>query len=170
MNDSDDTQCPLGWLPPESAPMDGTPILGDFGWPWPNYAVWDPMDEEWCIANVQASHMGEEPVNYWIEADTEGRKDLRRWRAMPALPNSVTGGQTTKAPDFARFGESLWRFITEKGGAFCGEEISEEILPLAQAAGLLCRVNYDPAAHGEGINADPGDEIWWWTEKEGGRS
>lgn len=67
-------------------------------------------------------------------------------------------------PRFARFGEAMWRFITKKGGDFCGDEISEDILPLAQAAGLCCRVEYDPETHGEGIEADPGDEIWWWGD------
>jgi hypothetical protein len=58
----------------------------------------------------------------------------------------------------------MWRFILKKGGEFCGEEISEDILPLAQAAGLCSRVVYDPAIHGEGIEADPGCEIWWWGD------
>jgi hypothetical protein len=56
----------------------------------------------------------------------------------------------------------MWKYITNQGGDFCGEEISEDILPLAQAAGLCCRVEYDPAIHGEGIEADPGYEIWYW--------
>jgi hypothetical protein len=58
----------------------------------------------------------------------------------------------------------MWRYITKLGGDFCGEEISEDILPLAQSAGLCCRVEYDPEIHGEGIEADPGDEIWWWGD------
>ena len=41
-------------------------------------------------------------------------------------------------PRFARFGEAMWKYITKVGGDFCGEEISEDILPLAQAAGLCC--------------------------------
>jgi len=65
-------------------------------------------------------------------------------------------------PRYARFGEAMWEYITNLGGDFCGEEISEDILPLAQAAGLCCRVEYDPAIHGEGIEADPGSEIWYW--------
>ena len=59
----------------------------------------------------------------------------------------------------------MWKYITNLGGDFCGEEISEDILPLAQAAGLCCRVEYDPAIHGEGIEADPGGEIWYWGNK-----
>lgn len=65
-------------------------------------------------------------------------------------------------PRYARFGEAMWKYITNLGGDFCGEELSEDILPLAQSAGLCCRVEYDPAIHGEGIEADPGSEIWYW--------
>lgn len=65
-------------------------------------------------------------------------------------------------PRYARFGEAMWNYITNLGGDFSGEEISEDILPLAQAAGLCCRVEYDPAIHGEDIEADPGCEIWYW--------
>jgi len=69
-------------------------------------------------------------------------------------------------PRYARFGEAMWKYITNLGGDFCGEEISEDILPLAQSAGLCCRVEYDPAMHGEGIEADPGSEIWYWGNTE----
>lgn len=58
----------------------------------------------------------------------------------------------------------MWEMIRKIGGEFCWDEWSEEVLPLAQAAGLCCRVPYDPAIHGEGIEAEPGDEIWWWGD------
>ena len=70
--------------------------------------------------------------------------------------------QKQLCPSFAHFGEAVWRYITRQGNDFCDEEISEDILPLAQAAGLCSRVLYDPAIHGEGIEAAPGDEIWHW--------
>lgn len=60
----------------------------------------------------------------------------------------------------------MWKYITKLGGDFFGVEISEDILPLAQAAGLCCRVGYDPEIHGEAIEAEPGDEIWWWGRQE----
>lgn len=59
----------------------------------------------------------------------------------------------------------MWKYITKMGGDFCNEEISEDILPLAQSSGLCCRVKYDPGIHGQNIYADPGDEIWWWGDK-----
>lgn len=67
-------------------------------------------------------------------------------------------------PKYARFGELMWAYIVKQGGDFCGEEISEDVLPLAMAAGLCVRVAYDPAIHGEGIDADVGSEIWFWGD------
>jgi hypothetical protein len=66
--------------------------------------------------------------------------------------------------DFEAFGEAMWKLISRPETNFCGDEWSEEVLPLAQQAGLCERVPYDPAIHGEDIEADPGDEIWWWGE------
>ncbi len=67
-------------------------------------------------------------------------------------------------PRYARFGELMWAYIVKQGGDFCGEEISEDVLPLAMAAGLCEKVAYDPAIHGEGIEADVGSEIWYWGD------
>ena len=80
--------CSAGWLPPETAPLDGTPILGDFGWPWANFGLWDEYDEQWCIATLQASPMADGPTNSWIETDTEKRGSLKRWMPLPPLPNA----------------------------------------------------------------------------------
>lgn len=82
----------------------------------------------------------------------------------PHHPRCENYMPTPDDPRFARFGEAMWEYIAKLGGDFCGEEISEDILPLAQAAGLCCRVEFDPEIHGEGIEADPGDEIWWWGD------
>ena len=81
----------------------------------------------------------------------EARKDSIFWQSLAD-------------PRFARFGKSMWKYITKQGGDFCWSEDSENILPLAEAAGLCCRVEYDPAIHGEVIEADLGDEIWWWGD------
>lgn len=80
--------CSAGWLPPESAPLNGTLILGDFGWPWPLPAVWDTYDEQWCIATLQASPMVDGPTNSWIETYTEKRGSFKRWMPLPSLPNA----------------------------------------------------------------------------------
>lgn len=49
---------------------------------------------------------------------------------------------------------------------FCSDEWSEDVLPLAKQAGLCSQVNYDPEVHGWGIEAEPGDEIWFWGKGE----
>lgn len=65
-------------------------------------------------------------------------------------------------PRYARFGKLMWEMIEKIGGEFCWDEWSEDVLPLAARAGLCCRVKYDPEIHGPGIEAEPGDEIWYW--------
>mgnify|MGYP005614739943 CR=1 FL=1 len=67
-------------------------------------------------------------------------------------------------PKYAKFGLAMWRSIEEWGGDFCNEEVSEVILPMAAEAGLCSRVEYDPELHGKNLEAEPGDEIWWWGE------
>ena len=82
--------------------------------------------------------------------------------ARRALPNTPAHSPPPLDPRFARFGEAIWEYIIKRGGDFCRDEISEDILPLAEAAGLCCRVKYDPGAHGDMMDAEPGCEIWWW--------
>jgi hypothetical protein len=67
-------------------------------------------------------------------------------------------------PRHATFGKLVWDMIRKIGGEFCGDEWSEVVLPLAERAGLCNRVTYDPEKHGEEIEAEPGDTIWWWGE------
>jgi hypothetical protein len=74
------------WLPPETAPRNGTLILGDFGWPWANFAVWDEYDEHWCISTLQACPMASGRINSYIETDTEKLASLKRWMPLPKLP------------------------------------------------------------------------------------
>ena len=116
-----------------------------------------------------------------LAAVIEQRDELRRWTSVNGVidlqcQRDEARGQRDEArkdsifwqsladPRFARFGESMWKHITKQGSDFCWSEDSEDILPLAQAAGLCCRVEYDPAIHGEIIEADLGDEIWWWGD------
>ena len=66
---------------------------------------------------------------------------------------------------YATFGALMWKLIERMGGEFCADEWSEEVLPLAQKAGLCKRVIYDPEKHGDGIDAEPGSEIWYWGKE-----
>jgi phage terminase large subunit-like protein len=64
-------------------------------------------------------------------------------------------------PRFQQFGEEMWKYIVNHEH-FCWEEISEDILPLAEKAGLCERVVYDSRIHGDIEEAEDGCEIWWW--------
>lgn len=62
---------------------------------------------------------------------------------------------------YAKFG----RMFVEKVGMdalWWGDEWSEAVMPIAVQAGIAERVPYDPEMHGEGVEAEPGDEIWVW--------
>lgn len=62
---------------------------------------------------------------------------------------------------YAKFG----RMFVEKVGmddSWWGDEWSEDVMPLAVQAGIAERVPYDPEIHGEGVESEPGDEIWVW--------
>ena len=66
----------------------------------------------------------------------------------------------------AKFGELVWKYITAIGNDFLEREVSEDILPLAEKAGLAVRVSYDPKIHGEGIDAEEGDTILFWGDTD----
>jgi hypothetical protein len=83
------------WNPPETAPS-GTLILGDFGYPWPQPAIFDPYDDQWLVVHVQAQLMENAAYNYWLETETESPPQLKRWQPMPTLPK--TSIKTPKPP------------------------------------------------------------------------
>lgn len=69
-------------------------------------------------------------------------------------------------PRYAIFGKLMWDMIRKIGDEFCWYEWSEDVLPLAHRAGLCRRVIYDPAIHGDGIDEEPGCEIWYWGDAD----
>lgn len=73
----------MTFQPPETAPKDGTPILGDFGWPTLSFAVWDEYDQAWSISIVQACPMKNGKINTYLETDLEKPEALKRWHPLP---------------------------------------------------------------------------------------
>lgn len=102
----------------------------------------------------------EAPCNYWhVIFDNEpgqvyARFVIKELRVLPELER------------YEIFGKLVWGMIKGKGGSFLDDEWSEEIMPMAEAAGLCSRVKYDPEIHGPDIDAEPGGEIWWWGGAE----
>lgn len=76
------------WNKPASAPLDGTMIIGDFGYPWPIPAIFDPHYERWSYVTVQACPMTDGTYNHYLETDTESKDSLLRWLPMPVLPKT----------------------------------------------------------------------------------
>lgn len=86
------------------------------------------------------------------------------------MKETMTEPKTTiePTPQEAEFGCLIWRWIkaqTREGGMIDGPDV-DEIMSLAEAAGLCGIVVYDPERHGEIAEAEPGSEIWWWGKAE----
>ena len=102
---------------------------------------------------------GEQLNGVFIECDPEALRNAKvpLYREVFILED----------PRHAIFGRLMWEMIQRIGGDFCESEWSEDILPLAEKAGLCRRVAYDPKKHGDDIEAEPGSEIWWWGPGDG---
>jgi hypothetical protein len=66
-------------------------------------------------------------------------------------------------PRYAEFGMLVWEMVRKEvsAGDIC--EYSDQIMYLAEKAGLCFSILYDPDLHRE-MGAEPGDEIWWWGD------
>lgn len=87
-------------------------------------------------------------------------RSLRDWHAAEARAVAAEDRVRELEP-YAKFG----RMFVEKVGmddSWWGDEWSEDVMPLAVQAGIAERVPYDPEIHGEGVESEPGDEIWVW--------
>ena len=147
----------------------------------------NPSSAQWRNAGTAWQHHHGYPIGH---VDAEFRytehcpmKEIpERWGDPPKintadireLPGGYGHGSSTLAgwitqkmaddaadPRFAAFGLAVWSMIEETGEEFCWSEWSEDVLPLAAEAGLCYRADYDPAVHGT-LDAEPGDEIWYW--------
>ena len=81
----DGTAC---WNPPETAPKDGTMIIGDFGWKHARLAVWSGKDECWKTPEIYKPYEDEEDYECYFES--EGDCDFLRWMPFPGkLRNEI---------------------------------------------------------------------------------
>ena len=69
--------------PPESAPKDLTVFLGEFGWCYLLPTVWNPHDEKWVTATVQACGMDSGHDDVYFSSETERECDLKGWLPLP---------------------------------------------------------------------------------------
>jgi NTP pyrophosphatase (non-canonical NTP hydrolase) len=86
------------WNPPETAPKDGTMIIGDFGWKDARLAVWSGKDECWKTPEIRKTHDDEEDYESYFES--EGDCDFLRWMPFPGklrdeiIPHNRTQNET----------------------------------------------------------------------------
>ena len=68
-------------------------------------------------------------------------------------------GQLDEASGYADFGKAVIEWIVETEA--WEHEFSDELLEIAAKHDLAQRCPYDPEIHGEGIDTDIGDDIWF---------
>lgn len=78
--------------------------------------------------------------------------------AIPAAEEWVKGDESK----YAKFGRLVVENIRNQSH-WWQDEWSIEIMPLAVDAGLAEYVPYDPEVHGPCVEAEPGEDIWFWS-------
>ncbi len=77
---------PEGLQAPESAPQDGTMILGDFGYHSLVVAVWSPYHEEWAIANLMGINWDNtDHTELHFETEYHAHDELVGWLPYPTV-------------------------------------------------------------------------------------
>lgn len=71
---------------------------------------------------------------------------------------------------FEAFGRDMLAWARSRENFF-GDEDSEKFMEIAEKHGLVQRVKYDPALHGEIEDAEPGCDVWWFgnSASDGGQ-
>lgn len=83
-------------------------------------------------------------------------------RLAENLRRLLSGEPPLETPH-ARFGRLMHEYLANRDDWY-SDEWSEEIMPIAEQCGLAEEVIYDPEAHGEIEDAEPGCEVWIWKE------
>lgn len=86
--------------------------------------------------------------------------DMRGWALRALGVESVSHASISVDARFAGLGREVVRWILDSE-YWWDDERSEDIMPMLEQWGLAERVPYSIGQHGEGIDADEGDEIWW---------
>jgi hypothetical protein len=63
---------------------------------------------------------------------------------------------------FGAFGREIFNLVTERVANMTIDEGDEDIMEIAVRNGLAKKVPYDPELHGDVLEAEPGQSIWWW--------
>lgn len=86
--------------------------------------------------------------------------DMRGWALRALGIESVSRASIPVDARFAGLGREVVRWILDSE-YWWDDERSEDIMPMLEQWGLAERMPYSIGQHGEGIDADEGDEIWW---------
>ena len=76
-----DATCCASWNPPETAPKDGTMIIGDFGWEYARLAIWSGKDKCWKTPELYKPYDDEDDYDCYFES--EGDCNFLRWMPFP---------------------------------------------------------------------------------------
>lgn len=86
--------------------------------------------------------------------------DMRGWALRALGIESVSRASIPVDARFAGLGREVVRWILDSE-YWWDDERSEDIMPMLEQWGLAERVPYSIEQHGDNIEAEEGDEIWW---------
>ena len=130
------------------------------------------------LANVQDEHGPQRTITAKriSNHDAEQRKELEEATERIAELEGVHGllkkanqanlkliERVKGLEKYATFGHKFYDLIRNKDYWF-GDEWSEDVMPFAVEAGLAVQVKYDPEIHGQIEDAEPGYDVWIWTD------
>ena len=71
------------WQFPETAPIDGTPIIIDAGYPWPLIGVWNKVEQRWVCAELKVDLFKGEWEDTYFE--NESYHTIVWWMPLPKV-------------------------------------------------------------------------------------